>query len=225
MVAQRGAVQFTAVVKALDVDGQTDAVRQAAMRTLSRIGGKEAAAYLLERSGAPGAHGEQALDLLGQITSAESEGREFLVEAFERSGSGPNGVETQAQIIKALANLREPGAAKIFAKQLNNGVPEIRQEAIRGLARLGTRAEAYVPSLVDEFTVSNDSTKVRIAVALGSIGGEDAIKAMEQMVSVEDLSPSLHRTLRAGLIDAKKRRSQSTPSTPNAGVRPGLGGG
>lgn len=164
--------------------------------------------------------GGRALAVRADVTQ-RSDMHALLVEAFGEAGAVSHPVETRTQIVRALANLREPQAAPLFAAHIADPTPAIRLEAIRGLDRLGSRAETHVPSLVDQFAVSDDMTKVRIAHALGSIGGETARKAVEQMMTAEGNSAALQRTLRAALNDLQKGEAASGPTSE----RPGLGAG
>ena len=226
LVSRPGATEFVPMVIALDADGQSQKTRERALETLARIGGKDAITYLYAKASQPGVMGEKALLMMGQISSSDQEGRDYLLEALEQASGAARPIETQTQILQALANLREPSAAPQFVHYMDSRSPSIQMAAISGLARLGSKAEPHVPKLIDTYAVSDDRTKVRIAVALGSIGGEKAVEAMEQMVSAEGIPPDLNRTLRMGLNDAKRRLKE--PAGNRGGVpaapSPALGG-
>ncbi len=220
MVAQAGATGFTKEIIALDADGQSDAIRRQALDALARIGGKEAIDHLLAKAEAPGTYGEAAVSSIRLIASADLEGRAALVDALKRAGMMSRPDETKENLLLALGRLKEKSAIPLIVKSLDDGNERVRIAAVRGLGKMKDASREHVESIVEQYANGSPSMKMTAAIALGDIGGKDAISAMDQMLSEEGISRSLTRTLNAALRFAREREAAG-PSPAPAG--PGLG--
>ena len=94
----------------------------------------------------------------------------------------------------------------------------VKRSAIQGLGRMGRLAREHVPGIVKQWPEGDEQTRLRVAVALASIGGKDAVNALEQMAGLDDLTPSLVRTLNAGLRNARRNLEKEGAEADSGGV-------
>lgn len=224
-IAQKqGVTSLTSAIIALDKSGQDDGVRREAITTLSRIGGKEAVEYLLKKAAEPGVYGEHAVTSLNVLARADKEGQQLLITQLDSAATHPRPDEYRAALLRAIGNVRAEGAADKIVPFLGDRSPGVQIAAIRALGRLGPKAaEKHVPAIVDQWPAADEAVKVRIVITLGTIGGKEAVKAMDQMLSDEALSKGVRRNLIMGLNSAKKRLAGNDAPVPPGG--PSLGGG
>lgn len=205
MVKQPGATAFTESVIALDIDSQPQEVRAEVLETLGRIGGRDAVDYLLRKASEPGVYGEHATKALTALSHLPAEARKRVAEELDAAGRNPRPDDYRIALLRALANVRASNVGEKVAPLINDPSTGVSHAAIHAIGRMQEGGEKYVPKLVERWSSADDATKIRLAVALGTIGGEGAVEALEGMAAEEGHSPHLLRTLRMGLNDAKKR--------------------
>jgi len=181
IAAQPGAEGFTQQIIALDRDGQDAAVRRQVITSTV---------------------GEQALEAIGGMRSADPEACARLVDALERAWSNPRPEMAKEKLLVAVGALRVDAALPLVARSLDDLSPKVRVAAVRGLGHMGSRSRQHVPKLVRLYEGGDSDMRMRVAIALGSIGGEGAVEAMEQMLA-DGASSNLQRTLLRGLGRAK----------------------
>jgi len=205
MASKHGAREFTEPLIALDRDGIPTEVREQSMHALSQIGDEAAIGYLLEKAQEPGRFGEAALRSVAMISSADPEARKNLSKALEEADDNPRPEKAKESLLLAIGAVGDKNALPAVAAQLSDRSASVQRAAVRAMGRLGPKSEAYVPKLSRLYEQGDDATRIHVAVALGSIGGEQAVADMERMIKDESISPSLLRTLRMGLRNAKSR--------------------
>lgn len=222
LAAQPGVKGLSEAVIALDRDGVSAEVRDQALRSLARIGGTQAVAYLLEKADEPGKFGETAIQSLGRLGGADVEGKKLLMKALEESDRNPRAELFRQQVVRALGTFKDPEAAAVVAKYVGSREVGVSRAAIQALGSLGSRAETHVPLIVDQWTTGDDTTRMRVVIALGTIGGDKSLSALEQMKgSEEGMSASLVRTLNATLNNLRKRKARGSDDRPLIGRRGG----
>ncbi|MDJ0976525.1 MAG: HEAT repeat domain-containing protein [Planctomycetota bacterium] len=235
MVKQPGATAFTESVIRLDIDSQPQEVRVEALQALGKIGGTDAIDYLLAKAAQPGVYGEHATKAFLNVNHLEPKDQKRLADELDAAGRNPRPDDYRIALLRALANVRASDIGEKVAPLINDPSKGVSHAAIQAIGRMQKGGEKYVPKLVERWGSADDATKIRLAVALGTIGGEGAVKALETMAQEKDHSPHLLRTLRMGLNDAKKRLEKPEEraatgdgglvgqAAPGGGIRPGGG--
>jgi len=209
IAAQPGARGFTQQIIALDRDGQDAAVRRQVFTSLSHIGDKEAVGFLLRKADEPGTVGEQALRAIGGLRFKDPEVCAQLVDALERVWLNPRPEMAEEKLLLAVGALRVDSAVPLVASRLDDSRPKVRVAAVRGLGRMGSKSREHVPKLILLYRGGDSDMRMRVAIALGNIGGERAVEAMEQMLTDGGNSSSLQRTLSLGLRKARVQLSDA----------------
>ena len=216
--AQPGAYDITRAVISLDRDGATEDVRKEAITSLARIGGEEALAYLLEKAQQPGTLGGHAVTSLGLLGKSNEKTVKLLIGALEGGGRNPHGGIYEQQVLLALGSSNDARAAPAISPHLEDPDVGVKRAAIQGLGRMRHLARDQVPAIVKQWPEGDEQTRLRVAVALATIGGKDAVNALEQMAGVADLTPSLIRTINAGLRNARRNLAKDGQVADSGGV-------
>jgi HEAT repeat protein len=121
-----------------------------------------------------------AVRVLGDLRAVEA--IDVLIKNLDESGSYPlliKGNSTPAQ--SALGKIGKPAIPHLI-EALSNQKQEIRQNAINALTRMGWTA---VPQLIEALSHANPSIRGGAALALGWIGGQENISAIENSLKTE----------------------------------------
>jgi HEAT repeat protein len=203
LAGQDGAVSMAAPLIALDRDDQPVELRQRVFESLAMTGSAEAIAHLLEVSRQPGQFGEHATLALGQLSSAAPEARAALLAELERASLNPRPELAKAALLESLGTLRVESALPQVAASMRDASERVRNSAVRSLGRMGPSARAHVAEIGRLFVSGSEATRVVVAMSLGSIGGPDAAKELEELSKLPNLGPSLQRTLIFALDHAR----------------------
>jgi HEAT repeat protein len=220
IAAQPGAKGFTQQIIALDRDGQDAAVRRQVITSLSHIGDEEAVGFLLRKADEPGTVGEQALKAIGGMRSADPDVCAQLVDALDRVWLNPRPEMAEEKLLLAVGALRVDSALPVVARRLDDRRPKVRVAAVRGLGRMGSKSREHVPKLILLYKDGDSDMRMRVAIALGNIGGERAVEAMEQMLTDGGNSSNLQRTLSLGLRKARVQLSDAPHGADEMPARP-----
>ncbi|MDA1194725.1 MAG: HEAT repeat domain-containing protein [Planctomycetota bacterium] len=196
--AQPGAHALVDPLTALDRDGVPDDVRHLAIDALGRIGDTAAVDFLLRKAAEPGVFGERAVRAIGVLDTAERGVAEVLAKALDSAAANPRPAQFKKSLLIALGNAKSAASLRVVSKVLDDPDEEVRQAAVEAMGRMGHRSRGYIEKLGSLYAGGSETTKRRVAIALGSIGGKEAVVAMERMLQEEGLSPSLRQTLLMG---------------------------
>ncbi len=205
MVMRPGTSAVTEAVIGLDRDGVSDDVRTMTLRTLGRIGDAKAAEYLLKKSAEAGSFGEQALTAVAGLNTADPRVGDLLSQALADADRNPRPALAKSSLLRALGNAKHTASLPTVARSLADRDPTVQTAAIRAMGRMGDAAQEYIPRLVTLYDSGDARRRQSVAAALTGIGGTAAIEQMRTMLKVEDLDPSVRRTLQVGLRAAEDR--------------------
>jgi|GEM_PF-1958185 len=203
LAGQEGAALLAASLIALDRDDQPAELRQRVFESLALTGSAEAIAHLLAVSRQPGQFGEYATLALAQLSSAAPEAREALLAELERATLNPRPELAKAALLESLGTLQVQAALPQVVSSLRDASERVRNSAVRSLGRMGPSARAHVSEIGRLFASGSEATRVVVAMSLGSIGGADAARELEELVKLPNLGPSLQRTLAYALDTAR----------------------
>ncbi len=148
----------------------SDLAAQSAARCLGTIGGKEAAAILLQQLPTPNPERERAvLEALGSTRDPRALPR--LVEASrpERPTS------TRRVAALALGRIGRLESARVLLELLEDVDPSVRQEAARALSALGP---AVIPVIEGSLDAASDRARALAVVAIGRLSGPRSLKLL-----------------------------------------------
>ncbi len=201
--AQPGAKTLVAPLISLDADGVPDDVRGQALDSLSRIGNTDAVQYLLRKAEEPGTFGTRAVSAVGRLNSAERGVADLLAKALDGADNHANARAYKKSVLLALGRAKASSSLGTIAKTLDDPDAEVRMAATEAMGSMGHRSRGYVNRLASQYSKGDDKAKLKVAVALGSIGGEEAVREMRRMLKQEGLTPSLKQTLLMALRRAQ----------------------
>ena len=142
---------------------------------------------------------------MATISSADPGARRAISRALDEADKNPRPERAKKSLLLAIGAVGDKSALPTVAKRLSDGDDEVRGAAARAMGRLGPSASDYVPQLATVFKEGKPQTRIHVAVALGSIGGKEAMQVMERALEEKGLSPSLERTLKYALRNAQGR--------------------
>lgn len=206
--SQPGARDMIDPLISLDRDGMPDDVRQQVMDALGRIGDTRSVDYLLRKAEEPGVFGDRAVLALGQLNTSARGVSDQLAKALDGAANNARPVQFKKSLLIALGNAKSSEGLRVVAKTLDDGEGEVRMAAVEAMGRMGHRSRGYENKLVSLYRGGSDTERRRIAVALGTIGGEESVSAMRSMLKEEGISASLKQTLQMGLRAAQKQLEQ-----------------
>jgi HEAT repeat protein len=208
VIAANGAHGFAEEVIALDRDGQPESVRRRAIDTLRWLGDEASVAYLLRKAAEPGAYGEVALDALEHLRRADEGAGRRLAEALEGAGSLARAEQAKESLLLALGEVAHTPSLPLVARHLQDRSATVRTAAVRSLGRMEAKAASQVPALEALWPDADATLRLHLAIALGSIRGPEATRALTRMVAEEGLDPNVKRTVEVAL------RNAQAPGTP-----------
>ncbi|MDF1700533.1 MAG: hypothetical protein P1V36_05180 [Planctomycetota bacterium] len=203
--SQPGAREMVQPLQALDRDGMPDDVRQQVLDAMGRIGDTASVDYLLRKAEEPGIFGDRAVQAIGSLNTSARGVAGVLAKALDGSANNPRPRKYKKSLLIALGNSKSVETMRVVAKTLDDGDAEVRLAAVEAMGRMGHRSRGYVDKLGSMYDSGGESEKRRVAIALGSIGGEDSIKQMRRMLKGERLNPSLKQTLLMGMRAAQRQ--------------------
>jgi len=89
----------------------------------------------------------------------------------------------------------------------------VRNSALRSLGRMGPLARPHVDEISGLFSGGSEATRVGVAMALGSIGGPEAAKQLDELAKQPNLGPSLVRTLEYARDQARGGAAQAAAAS------------
>ena len=206
--AQPGARSMVDPLVALDRDGVPDDVRQSVMDALGTIGDLDSVDYLLRKAQEPGIFGDRAVMALGSLNTSERGVADKISKALDAAENNPRPREYKKSLLVALGRSRSAGSLRVVAKSLDDGDTEVRLAAVDAMNHMGHRSRGYENKLAAMYRTADDTGKRRVAAALGSIGGEEAIRELRRMLKAEDLPASVKPTVQFGLRNAEKQLAE-----------------
>ena len=208
MSMQPGAKLIVEPLRELDRDGVADEVRAQVLTALGRIGDPVGVAYLIEKSAEPGVFGQHALRGIALVDSADAQVAAQLAKALSEADRNPRPAEAKKSLLLAIGAARDIKSLPAVAAILQDPDEEVRNAAVQAMERMGQRARPYVERLAALFEDGGPRTQLRVVIALGSIGGEEAVVAMRALNEKKGLSPSLKNTLTMALRTAERALEQ-----------------
>jgi hypothetical protein len=205
MATRPGATALVQPLLELDHEGVDDTVRAKALMALGRIGAPTGVQYLLLRADEGGTYGAKAIQAIAQIRSQDPKVTAQLAAALAQVDTNPRPAAARKSLLLAIGASRDPRALPAVAATLDDADEGVRLAAVQAMERMGPKARSYVGRLSNLFDSGNARTRLRVAAALGNIGGQEAVDAMQKMLTRKGLSPSLRQTLKLGLDYARKR--------------------
>ncbi len=188
----------------LDRDGIPVDVRQQVLTALARIGDTPSVDYLLRKSEEPGVFGERAIQSIGVLNTSARGVADVLTKALAGASNNPRPAAFKKSLLIAIGRARAAGSLSVVAKTLDDPDEGVQQAAVQAMGSMGHRSRGYISKLSSIYSKGSELTKRRIAIALGSIGGDEAAKAMRGMLKEEGLSPSLKQTLLMGMRNVQE---------------------
>jgi HEAT repeat protein len=198
MAGRPGGERFTRSLIDLDNDAQKPELRAKLYQALGKIGDESAVDYLLGKSEEAGAFGEKAIHAIRGIHAADLGARSKLTKALEMAALNPRPEKMKESLLLSLGALRHRPAMLTIAEHLADPSPGVRHAAIDALGRMGSPAAAHTEAIATRYG-GTEQTKIKVAVALATIGGTEALTYLERWEADEDNSPSLQRTLKMGV--------------------------
>lgn len=170
---------------------------------LAQTGSLAGIDHLIEVSRQPGLWGEKAILALANIPNATPEARESLVRELERAAVNPRPELARAALLEVAGRLQVKAALPTMVESLRDPSDQVKNSAIRAIGLLRSNARAHTADLARLFQGGSPSTRTAVAVALGNIGGEEAVKELEELLKDTTLDSSLRRTLGYGVEQAR----------------------
>jgi HEAT repeat protein len=185
-------------------------IRLSAIDALARIGPDAAAAIdplikeLKDQSEDPIVR-QHAAHALARIGPEQSEVTEALTGALDSGDPKVEGAVVSALVETKVATKQDENTVRTLhdlTSQLSAGSATTRRSAIEALGRLGPRAQAAVPSLVEVLSSKQEEAEIRqeAAAAIGSIGpfARSAVAPLIELLKNEQENPEA----RASAIEA-----------------------
>lgn len=194
IAGQSGAALAPALIR-LDRDDMPEAQRTKVLDALGQTGSTVAIDHLIAVSRQPGLWGEKAILVLANIPDASPEARESLVHELERAAVNPRPELARSALLEVAGRLQVKAALPTMVESLRDPSDQVRNSAVRAMGLLRSNARANVGDVARLFQGGSPATRTAVAVALGNIGGEDAAKALEELLKDPTLDSSLKRTL------------------------------
>jgi len=167
---QSGARAMVDPLISLDRDGMADDVRQQVLAALGRIGDTASVDYLLRKSEEPGVFGERAIQSIGALNTSDRGVAGVLVKALAGASNNPRPNQFKKSLLIALGNARSAGSLDAVAKTLDDADEGVRQASVRAMGQMGHRSRGYISKLGQIYEKGGETTKRRIAIAMGTIG-------------------------------------------------------
>ncbi len=204
MASRSGATALSEPLIALDRNGISMEVRSRAIVALGRIGDEASTAFLLEKAAEPGTFGEQALQAVALIRSADPRVGSRLAKALADADRNPRPERAKASLLQALGSAQHVASLPVVARSLDDRSRSVQEAAVSAMGRMGHHAQTYVPKLVRVYDAGDARMEQRVAVALGDIGGSAAVREMRRMLKKPKLSLTVKRTLQLALRNAER---------------------
>lgn len=147
--------------------------------------------------------------LQGLEAAAYISGHPQVIAAIDNAYLSPSH-DDQVSAIRAMGRQGDPRWSGIILNQFRSDEPELRFEAARAAATVGS--QAIVPQLVD--LTDDEDAEVQMAAieTLGTIGGDVAVNILRQLEQSE--SPAVAEAAGAALEEALLSASPARPPDP-----------
>lgn len=205
LVGKPGSGALVSAIAKLEGGDTSIEVRKAALRTLGRIGTSQAVEHLLSRARESGAMGEAALRSLDSLRSADLGAREALRKELTRAGLSARPTETKARLLRALGRLKDKDALPQMLEAMEDSDQTVERAAIVAIGGLGRQAKPAFGRIVEAYHTGNTGTRHAVVHAMGSMGGEDALKQLRAWEKEENLDDTLKRMIRQAVLTVTYR--------------------
>jgi HEAT repeat protein len=196
IAGQPGVPALAAALVALDRDDVPEALRTKVLDALSQNGTVVAIDHLIAVSRQPGMWGEKAILALEHIPKeASREAKESLVRELERAALNPRPDLARSALLTAAGRLGVKEALPAMVESFRSSDDNVRNKAISAVGLLGHHARPHVAEVAKMFAAGTPATRTSVAVALGNIGGPEALAALEEFLKEPSLDSSLRRTI------------------------------
>lgn len=205
LVGKPGSAALVPALVKLEAGKASPEVRKAALRTLGRIGTSGAVEHLLVRARESGDMGEAALRSLDSLRSADLGAREALRKELDRANLAARPVETRTRVLRALGRLKDKDSLPIMLEALDDSDQKVERAAIIAIGGLGEHAQPAFARLVKTYKGANTGTRNAVVHAMGSLGGQEALKTLQEWSKEENLDATLTRMLRQAVLSVRHR--------------------
>lgn len=190
---------------ALDADATPSTVRKQVVASLAATSDDAAIERLLAIATKGADYGSVAARALGDVTSASPASRTRILETA-RATSDEN---LKARSIHALGGLREASAVPFLVENLEGSAPEVQRESVIALGRVGRASAPAVGRFPKVYESGDEALRQHVAIALGSIGTDEALSLLKQLLTIEKSDKV--KTSLGGAIRALESRRADPP--------------